>query len=140
MATFRGQITPGSEQHEVLSGAGRPPHALTFSLGLSPGAQRLTGHLGRWGLRDGPPIICLCSQPVIHVSPSILSLRTSWAPGALTTSEVQLLLKQTWPECAEQSERQRLSNSSLEISYKVTVPPIKQASCRGHREPGSTGS
>lgn len=53
LATFRAQITPGSEQHEVLSGAGRPPHALAFSLGLSQGAQRLTGRLGGWGLRAG---------------------------------------------------------------------------------------
>ena len=140
MASFRAQITPGSEQHEVLSGVGRTPHALAFSLGLSQGAQRLTGRLGGWGLRAGPPIVCLHSQPDTHMSASILSLRISWVPGALTTSEVQLLLKQTWPECAEQSERQRLSNSSLEMSYKVMVPPIIQASCRGHREPGSTES
>ena len=91
--------------------------------------------LGDGGLMPaGPRVVLPHSQPVTHASASVSSLRISRAPGALTTSEVQLL--QNKPESAAQSARQRLSNASLEISYKAMVPPA-QAPSRGHREPGS---
>lgn len=49
----------------------------------------------------GPRVVLPHSQPVTHASASVSSLRISRAPGALTTSEVQLL--QNKAESAAQS-------------------------------------